>query len=31
MTYRAIAFQNLPDPAVVFSPAVGVVDLGGIV
>ena len=31
MTYRAIAFQNLPDPAVVFNPAVGVVDLGAIV
>lgn len=31
MTYRAITFQNLPDPAVVFSPAVGVVDLGRIV
>jgi hypothetical protein len=31
ITYRAIAFQNLPSPAVLFSPAVGVVDLGRIV
>lgn len=30
MTYRAITFQNLPNPSVVFTPAVGVVDLGRI-